>query len=529
MGKTLVVCSSLALLLAAFILFPIPVHGEVSTSPRSINFGTVTVGTSSSVSTVVLTNTGQRSVTIASVQSSASEFVVLSPAMPMEVAAHGSASFQVEFQPSAAGSFTGSIVVNLENRGHGTSSLTVAVSGAATSPAVTYVLSASTSNVSFPNTLVGTSTSQSISLTNSGTGTLTISQVAVSGAGFGVSGFSGSVSLAPGNSISLAVSFTPSAVGTLAGTITVVSNASNSSASISLSGTGVQPQISVVPSSVSFSNVSVGVTNSQSVMIKNIGTANLTVSQASLAGTTFTYSGLALPLTLPAGGSSTFTVAFAPTSASSFYANLSLVNNSPSSPLVVSLSGTSVTPVLQLSASPTSLSFGSITTGTSTTQTATVTNSGNSTVSFSSLTVTGTGFSSSGTTLPATLTAGQSTTFGVVFAPSTAGSFSGTATVTSNASNSPLAIALTGTGSASTNYSVLLNMTYGSSSAVGFNVYRGLQSGGPYARLNTSVLSAATYTDSSVASGQTYYYVATEVDSAGDESTYSDEVTEAIP
>jgi Abnormal spindle-like microcephaly-assoc'd, ASPM-SPD-2-Hydin len=146
------------------------------------------------------------------------------------------------------------------------------------------------------------------------------------------------------------VSFAPATVGALAGSVSIVSNASNSPAAISLSGAGVQPQISVVPSSVSFSNVSVGVTNTQSVMIKNTGTANLTVSQASLAGGTFTYSGLALPLSLPAGGPSTFTLAFTPTSAGSFYANLSLVNNSPSSPLVVPLSSTSVAPVLQLSA-----------------------------------------------------------------------------------------------------------------------------------------------------------------------------------
>jgi hypothetical protein len=49
--------------------------------------------------------------------------------------------------------------------------------------------------------------------------------------------------------------------------------------------------------------------------------------------------------------------------------------------------------------------------------------------------------------------------------------------LTSNASDSPLTIALAGRGSATAKYSVLLSMTYGSSEAVGFNIYRGLQSG----------------------------------------------------
>jgi len=106
-------------------------------------------------------------------------------------------------------------------------------------------------------------------------------------------------------------------MGTVTGSLTVVSTASNSPVTIALTGTGIQPQISVVPTSISFANVSVNVTNTQSLTIKNAGTATLTVSQASLAGTSFTYSTLALPLSLAPGASSAFTVAFTPASASS--------------------------------------------------------------------------------------------------------------------------------------------------------------------------------------------------------------------
>jgi hypothetical protein len=195
--------------------------------------------------------------------------------------------------------------------------------------------------------------------------------------------------------------------------------------------------------------------------------------------------------------------------------------------LPIALALISCSSILDLSVSPNSVNFESTTTGKTTTQTVTATNSGTGNISLSSLRVTGTGFSSSGITLPVTLAPGQSARFNVVFAPSTAGSFSGTATLTSTASDSPLNIELA--GSATVRYRVLLSMTYGSSAAVGFNVYRGEQSGGPYARLNSDVISAMTYTDSSVDSGQTYYYVATEVDSAGNESSYSDQVTMAIP
>jgi fibronectin type 3 domain-containing protein len=47
--------------------------------------------------------------------------------------------------------------------------------------------------------------------------------------------------------------------------------------------------------------------------------------------------------------------------------------------------------------------------------------------------------------------------------------------------------------------------------------------------VNSALILTNSYTDSSVAAGQTYYYVATEVDSTGAESSYSAEVSAAVP
>ena len=63
----------------------------------------------------------------------------------------------------------------------------------------------------------------------------------------------------------------------------------------------------------------------------------------------------------------------------------------------------------------------------------------------------------------------------------------------------------------------------------GYNIYRGTVSGGPYTKINSSLITILTYTDSTVQSGITYYYVATAVDSSGDESVNSDEVSAPIP
>jgi len=205
------------------------------------------------------------------------------------------------------------------------------------------------------------------------------------------------------------------------------------------------------------------------------------------------------------------------------------VNNSSSSSLVVPLTGTGTSSVLQLTASPTSLSFGSLTTGTSATQSVTVANTGNSSVTISQISESGAGFTATASALPLTLAAGQSTSFSVTFDPTTTGNLSGSVTITSNATNSPQVISLSGSGTAPASYSVTLSWTPSSSSYAGFNVYRGTVSGGPYAKVNSALIPTATYTDSTVTAGQTYYYVATEVDTAGAESAYSTPTSAIIP
>lgn len=67
------------------------------------------------------------------------------------------------------------------------------------------------------------------------------------------------------------------------------------------------------------------------------------------------------------------------------------------------------------------------------------------------------------------------------------------------------------------------------STVVGYNVYRGTQSGGPYAVLNSAADAATTYTDSTVQAGQTYYYVVTAVDSSGNESVNSNQAQAVVP
>jgi fibronectin type 3 domain-containing protein len=62
----------------------------------------------------------------------------------------------------------------------------------------------------------------------------------------------------------------------------------------------------------------------------------------------------------------------------------------------------------------------------------------------------------------------------------------------------------------------------------GYNLYRGTVSGGPYTRLNSTLNTTMSATDTTVVAG-TYYYVTTAVNAAGTESAYSNQVQAVVP
>jgi hypothetical protein len=289
------------------------------------------------------------------------------------------------------------------------------------------------------------------------------------------------------------------------------------------------PAIQVSP--ISFGNDVVGTNVSQALIIKNTGTATLTITQVTETGSAFfTVSGFLLPVSVNAGQQTTITVAFLPTAVGPVTGNISIVSNAPSSPTSVSLTGAGVAATFTLSISPTSLSFGNVTTGTSSPQqNVTITNTGNSSVTISQITLTSAAYSMTGGSAPVTLSPSQTITLVVQFSPTTAGTITTNIGIVSNATGSPATISLTGTGVTPVQHSATLTWNASTSSVAGYNVYRSTVSGSGYTKINPSLITGLTYTDSTVQSGTTYFYVTTAVDSSGNESVNSNEVTALIP
>jgi fibronectin type 3 domain-containing protein len=118
----------------------------------------------------------------------------------------------------------------------------------------------------------------------------------------------------------------------------------------------------------------------------------------------------------------------------------------------------------------------------------------------------------------------------VQFSPAGSESDNGSVSITSNATGSPAAIALSGTGVAQqVQHNVQLSWTDSGSGLSGFNVYRSTSSGSGYILLNGALVSTDAFTDSTAQSGTTYFYVTTAVDSTGTESSYSNEAQAIIP
>jgi hypothetical protein len=182
-----------------------------------------------------------------------------------------------------------------------------------------------------------------------------------------------------------------------------------------------------------------------------------------------------------------------------------------------------------LNANQTSLNFLSVNIGSNSVLPVTFTNNVNVNITITNITLSGAGYSVAGIQSGQILTPGQSATLNVTFAPSGAGVTPGSVMLTSTASNSTVSVALSGTGVQTVSHSVTLSWTASTSTVSGYNVYRSTVSGGPYTKLNSTLVAVTTYADTAVQSGQTYFYVVTAVDSSGVESADSGEASAIVP
>src|SRR6266403_75664 len=342
-------------------------------SPTAVNFGKVGVG-KQTTQTVAVANTGTMPVSITQATMSNPQFSLTGVTLPLAVATGQSGNFTVAVTPSATGTLTGTLTVQGSD-----GAAPAVVNLSATAVAATPQISLSSTSIPFGTVGIGSTGNMNLTVSNTGSADLTVSAISLTGAQFSVSGITTPRTIVAGQSAVMGLSFQPTAAGAAAATLSITSNDPvNPTMSVALAGTGLQTGISLTPSSANFGNVAVGSTNSQTIQIGNTGTSVLTITQASVAGTGFSTTGLTLPVSINPGQSTTFNAQYQPATAGAGSGSITLVSNAANSPTVLSLTGTGVAATQTLSFSTNTVSFGNVDTGTSSTQWVTVTDSGNS-------------------------------------------------------------------------------------------------------------------------------------------------------
>lgn len=307
--------------------------GQLTANPSNLGFASVSENSSQTL-TETLTNSTGSSITISAANTS-SEFKTSGLTLPTTLSAGQTISFSVIFTPTTAGSVTGSLAIASTAPN---STLNVSLSGTGLTLGQ---LGASPASLSFGNIAAGTTTSLSETVTNSGGSPITISQITPSGTEFGVSGITLPLTLAASQSATFSVSFAaPQSGGSMSGTLGIASNASDPMLSVSLAGTGVLPgTLAVSPTAVNFGSAEVGTTVTQTGTL-SAGNAAITVSSAGVSGSQFSLSGISLPVTIAAGTSKSFQLAYAPTTTGTASANVTFLSNASNSSATLPLTGT---------------------------------------------------------------------------------------------------------------------------------------------------------------------------------------------
>jgi hypothetical protein len=301
-----------------------------------------------------------------------------------------------------------------------------------------------------------TSAPQNVTLQNFGKTALAITSVVTSTSQYAVSSNTCGTSLAAGKSCIISVTFTPNAVGTITGSLTITDGDPTSPQAVSLTGTGSgSPAVTLSPGSLSFGQVLVKTASTpQNVTVTNTGEGTLTFTGGNAAGIKITGTNVSsysqtnnCGSSLAAGAFCTITVTFTPQTTGSLTADVTLTDNANSKTQTVSLNGTGAYPTAKLT--PSTLAFGSIEVGsTSSAMTSTLTNNGKVNLTITKVALSGTDpkeYSETNNCI-GTFAPNATCTITVTFSPTASGAQDASVTITDNTSTGSSTLTLTGSG-----------------------------------------------------------------------------------
>jgi hypothetical protein len=425
--------------------------------PVALTFPVQSVGTTSTPQTVTITNPGAGKLSVTNI--SASGDFSQTNNCPSSLSAQANCTVTVTFTPTTGGTRSGTL--SITDTGVN-SPQSIALTGTGGSE-----ISVSPASLSFALQSIGTvSTPQVVTVTNNSGIQLNFTAgpaitgpnssdfvfcapMLVPGAVCFYPSFgdcSVTPVLEPGGYCTVGIGFDPTAGGTRSATLSFTDSASGSPQMVPLSGLAPEPIVSLSPPTLNFGDQPVGTSShTQLVTLTNTGNGALTVTSVTVSGDYG--AGNTCRTSVPVGGNCLISVVFKPASSGTRTGTVTITDNAANSPQTIALTGAGTTPAVTLA--PTNLSFGTELAGQSSVATpVTLTNTGAAPLAISSI---GFGGSNAGdfsqqNNCGTSVSADATCTISIIFKPAAGGSRSATLTVADDASGSPQAVTLSGTG-----------------------------------------------------------------------------------
>jgi hypothetical protein len=309
---------------------------NVGLSP-GLSFGYQTDGTTSAPQTMTVTNTGNTTLTVSSVTitgTNAPDFSQTNTCTAGGIAPQATCAVTVTFTPSISGNETAD--VSLADNAPSSPQLgSLTGYGLGNGPAVVL----SPASLTFATQLVGTTSQpKAVTLSNVGNAALAITSITV-GPNFLQTNTCGS-SVAAGASCTITVTFRPTTINTLTGSVAIADNASGSPQTVAVSGVGTV--VVLTPASINFGKVTVGTSSPARVAtFSNAGKVSLAIQSLSIIGpdpADFSETNTC-GTSLPPAGKCTINITFNPNATGGLSATLSITDGGGASPQSVTLIG----------------------------------------------------------------------------------------------------------------------------------------------------------------------------------------------
>ena len=357
------------------------IQANVTLTANPTAFGNQRVGTASAAMTVTVTNSGTDVATLAAANAvtvtgaNFADFVnagtgtcVNGLVLAASPGPGNTCTINIVFTPSATGARAAT--VNVADDAPGSPQM-----AALTGTGIQANITLAPNPANFGNVKVGTpSAPLTVTVTNSGTDAATLAAanaVTITGAnaaefvnagtGTCANGLVLASSPGPGNTCTVDIVFTPTALGARGPvTLNIADDAPGTPQTATLNGTGVLANLTLAPSPLNFGGLNLGSNGTMSITVTNTGTLAATLG----AGTPVTISGtdagdfaivggtttcVANFVINAGGGSCIISVRFAPTALGARAAQVDVANDAPGNPHPVPLSGTGTQPGFNLS------------------------------------------------------------------------------------------------------------------------------------------------------------------------------------